>query len=75
MDQAAIVAAAAERAKAREAVLEEKKRARQEKEREARDGEREKDRQGVMRGGNAFVAVQWSVREEGGEEKRAGRQE
>jgi hypothetical protein len=56
MDEAAIRAAAAERAAEREAVLEEKRRARQAKERDARDEEREKDRQLVMGGGAAFVA-------------------
>lgn len=50
------IAAAAERGKQREKVIEEKRKAREAKERAARDVEREKDRQLVMGGGAAFVA-------------------
>jgi len=56
IDKSAIEAAAAERAKAREVLMQGKTRARMEKEREARLEEREKDRQLVMGAGAAFVA-------------------
>jgi hypothetical protein len=56
IDKSAIEAAAAERAKAREALMQGKTRARMDKQREARLEEREKDRQLVMGGGAAFVA-------------------